>query len=52
MLATAIPKGATPSDLQVSFEAHAKALPEAVAVVDLPLDGFQNTANWRAICCR
>ena len=42
MLATAIPKGATPSDLQVSFEAHAKALPEAVAVVDLPAEGFQN----------
>ena len=42
MLATAIPKGAKASDLQVSFEAHAKALPEAVAVVDLPREGFQN----------
>ncbi len=42
MLAAAIPKGATPADLQVTFEAHAKALPEAVAVVDLPQGGFQN----------
>lgn len=42
MLASGLPKGATPSDVQVSFEAHAKALPEAVAVVDLPIEGFQN----------
>ncbi len=42
MLATAIPAGAKPSDLEVTFETHAKALPEAVAVVDLPQDGFQN----------
>ncbi|MBL8562176.1 MAG: divergent polysaccharide deacetylase family protein [Gemmobacter sp.] len=48
MLASSIPKGATPSDLQVSFEAHAKALPEAVAVVDLPVEGFQNNRKLAA----
>ena len=42
MLASAIPKGAKASDLQVSFEAHAKALPESVAVVDVAEGGFQN----------
>ncbi|WP_151719922.1 divergent polysaccharide deacteylase family protein [Gemmobacter serpentinus] len=42
MLATGIPKGAKASDLQVTFEAHSTTLPEAVAVVDLPQDGFQN----------
>lgn len=42
MLASGIPKGAKSSDVQVTFEANAKALPEAVAVVDLPQDGFQN----------
>lgn len=42
MLASAIPEGAKPSDLQVTFAAHDKALSEAVAVVDLPTGGFQN----------
>ena len=43
MLATQIPKGAAPSDLAVTFAAHAKMLPQAVAVVDLPEGGFQNS---------
>ena len=48
MLASGLPKGATASDVQVSFEAHAKTLPEAVAVVDLPLEGFQNNRKLAA----
>ncbi|MEH7827498.1 divergent polysaccharide deacetylase family protein [Gemmobacter denitrificans] len=42
MLATAIPAGAKASDLQVTFGSHASAVPQAVAVIDLPVDGFQN----------
>lgn len=42
MLATGIPQGATASDLEVTFAAHARALPAAVAVLDLPQGGFQN----------
>lgn len=42
MLASGIPAGATASDLQVTFESHARALPEAVAVLDLVEGGFQN----------
>ena len=42
MLATAIPAGATASDVEVTFGAHASALPEAVAVLDLETGGFQN----------
>jgi len=41
MLATAIPEGATAADLEVTFGAHAAALPQAVAVVDLAEGGFQ-----------
>jgi uncharacterized protein len=42
MLATAIPDGATASDLEVTFGAHDAALPQAVAVLDLGDDaGFQ-----------
>jgi len=41
MLATAIPAGATAADLEVTFGAHAAALPQAVAVVDLAEGGFQ-----------
>lgn len=41
MMATGIPEGAQASDLAVSFEEMAKALPEAVAVVDLEQGGFQ-----------
>ena len=48
MLASGLPKGATASDVQVSFEAHAKTLPEAVAVVDLPAEGFQNNRKLAA----
>ncbi|SEM93013.1 hypothetical protein SAMN04488103_102474 [Gemmobacter aquatilis] len=42
MLATGLPKGAKPEDIAVAFEANAKALPEAVAVLDLSEGGFQN----------
>jgi uncharacterized protein len=42
MLATGIPEGATPADLEQTFQAHAAALPEAVAVIDLADAGFQN----------
>jgi hypothetical protein len=42
MLATAIPEGATAADLEVTFSAHATALPQAVAVLDLAEGGFQN----------
>jgi uncharacterized protein len=41
MLATGIPDGATPADLEQTFQAHAAALPEAVAVIDLADAGFQ-----------
>jgi hypothetical protein len=41
MLATGIPQGATASDLAVSFQANAAALPESVAVLDLEEGGFQ-----------
>lgn len=42
MLATAIPQGATAQDLAVTFEAHARTLSEAVAVLDPGVNGFQN----------
>jgi uncharacterized protein len=42
MLASGIPEGATPVDLEQTFEAHATALPEAVAVVDTEEASFQN----------
>jgi uncharacterized protein len=42
MLATGIPAGATASDLEQTFQAHADALPEAVAILDLAEGGFQN----------
>ena len=41
MLATGLPKGATAADIEVSFAAHAAALPEAVAVLDPETGGFQ-----------
>lgn len=42
LLATGLPKGATPSDIAVTLDAAARALPETVAVVDVPTGGFQN----------
>lgn len=48
MLATQIPEGAAPSDLQVTLEAHAKVLAQSVAVVDLPEGGFQNNRQIAA----
>lgn len=42
MLATGIPAGATASDLEQSFQAVSAALPQAVAVADLPRGGFQD----------
>lgn len=41
MVATGIPPGATASDLEVTFQAHAAALPEAVAVIDTEFGAFQ-----------
>lgn len=41
MVATGIPPGATASDLEVTFGAHAAALPEAVAVIDTEFGAFQ-----------
>ena len=41
MVATGIPAGATASDLEVTFQAHAAALPEAVAVIDTEFGAFQ-----------
>lgn len=48
MLATGIPAGATASDLSVSFEAMAGALPEAVGVVDQSSGGFQGNRTLSA----
>ncbi len=42
MVATGIPAGATASDLEVTFQAHATALPEAVAVIDTEFGAFQS----------
>lgn len=42
MLASGLPKGAKPADIAVTFDANARALPETVAVIDLPKGGFQN----------
>lgn len=42
MLVSAIPQGATASDLEVTFQSHFNALPGAVGVLDLPEGGFQN----------
>ncbi|PLL13685.1 hypothetical protein C0V75_06190 [Tabrizicola sp. TH137] len=42
MLATGLPAGATAADMEQSFQALDLALPEAVAVVDAPLGGFQD----------
>ena len=42
MLASGIPAGATPADLEQTFQAHAAALPEAVAVVDSSVSAFQD----------
>ncbi|PZR00004.1 MAG: hypothetical protein DI533_05115 [Cereibacter sphaeroides] len=41
MLATGIPEGANASDIEVTFAAHAAAMPEAVGVLDLAQGGFQ-----------
>jgi hypothetical protein len=42
MLATGIPPGATPADLEVTFATLAGTVPEAVAVLDLPEGGLQS----------
>lgn len=42
MLATGIPQGATAADVEVTFAAHARALPESVAVVVPESGGFQD----------
>ncbi|QYZ71893.1 divergent polysaccharide deacetylase family protein [Neotabrizicola shimadae] len=40
MAATGIPEGATAADLEQTFQAHAAALPQSVAVIDLPEGGL------------
>lgn len=45
LLASNIPDRATPADIEVTFGAFFDALPDAVAVLDLPRDGF--TRNTR-----
>ena len=42
MLASGIPAGATAGDLEQTFQANAAVLPEAVAVMDLGMQGFQD----------
>jgi polysaccharide deacetylase 2 family uncharacterized protein YibQ len=41
ILATKMPEGATPADLEQSFQAMALILPETVAVLDAPRGGLQ-----------
>ena len=45
MLATGLPAGATAADMEQSFQALDMALPEAVAVVDAPEGGFQESLD-------
>lgn len=42
MLAAGIPAGATAGDLEQTFQANAGVLPEAVAVMDIGAQGFQD----------
>ena len=48
MLATGIPPGAQPSDLEQTFQSLAATLPEAVGVVDLAEGGFQDNRDLAA----
>ena len=41
LMASGLPAGARPSDLEVAFEVYRAAIPEAVAVLDPPEGGFQ-----------
>ena len=41
ILSSALPKGATAADLEVTFQSYFHSLPGAVAVLDLPLAGVQ-----------
>ncbi len=45
ILATGLPDGAQPSDLDVTFGAYFDALPQAVAVLDPPQGGFARNAR-------
>lgn len=42
MLASGIPAGATPVDVETTFGVYRGVIPEAVAVMDTPEGGFQN----------
>ncbi|MBS3979225.1 MAG: divergent polysaccharide deacetylase family protein [Rhodobacteraceae bacterium] len=42
MLVTGIAEGAMPADVEVAFQSMEQGLPEAVAVMDLPVPSFQN----------
>jgi uncharacterized protein len=48
MLASGIPEGATPADVEQTFQAHDSILPEAVAVVDASVAAFQNNRQLSA----
>lgn len=45
ILASGLPSGATASDLDVSFNAYFGAVPLAVAVIDVPENGFARNAG-------
>lgn len=49
MLASGIPKAATASDLEQSFQANAAVLPQAVAVMDIGAGGFQDDRPLAAL---
>ena len=42
LMASGIPAGATPTDLETTFGYYRTTIPEAVAVMDTPEGGFQN----------
>lgn len=46
--ASGLPAGATPSDVEQTFQSHAMALPETVGVIDLAEGGFQDDRTLAA----
>ncbi len=49
MLGSGIPKGAKANDLEQTFQANGQVLPQAVAVMDPGLGGFQNSRTLAAL---
>lgn len=45
ILASGVPEGARPTDLDVTFSAYFDQVPQAVGVLDLPQDGFARNAG-------